>query len=61
MNALAIYAVNAHIADLLAEASAQRTTRRPKGRGFVASLLASVRGAFAPQPLPKLHGYPYRG
>lgn len=61
MNVLAIYAVNAHIADLLAEASADRMTRRPKGRGLVASLLASVRNALTPQPMPRLDGYPYRG
>lgn len=60
MNALAIYAVNAHLADLLAEAQAERLARKAKGRGFVASILAAVREAFAPQPLPRLEDYPYR-
>jgi hypothetical protein len=59
MNVLAIYAVNEHIADLLAEASAerQRRARSPKRRGFVASILEAARNAKAPAT-PKLVAYP---
>jgi hypothetical protein len=59
MNVLAIYAVNEHIADLMAEASAERKARarRPKRKGIVASILEAVRATTAPAT-PKLSAYP---
>jgi hypothetical protein len=60
MNVFAIYAVNEHLADLMAEAKAERLARKPKGPGFVASLLAAARRAVTPPSVPVLDGYPYR-
>ena len=59
MNVLAIYAVNEHIADLLAEASAerQRRARSPKRPGLVASILQAARAVKAPAT-PRLSAYP---
>ncbi len=59
MNVLAIYAVNEHLADLLAEAASERKARarRPKGRGLVASIIDTVRKAKGPA-VPKLVSYP---
>ena len=59
MNVLAIYAINEHIAELMAEASAERAARKPKGRGFVASILDAARATKAPST-PKLASYPNR-
>jgi hypothetical protein len=59
VNALAIYAVNEHIAYLMAEAKAEREARarKPKRRGFVASILDAARATKAPAT-PKLASYP---
>ena len=49
MHPLAIYAVQAHLADLMAEADANRKARQsrsPRKAGLVASLVASVRSLF---------------
>jgi hypothetical protein len=55
MHVLAIYRVNEHLADLMAEASAERQAReaKPKGRRFalVTSLFAG-RGAATPAAGP---------
>lgn len=52
MQVLAIYAVNEHIAELMAEANANRLARKvePKRsfRAFVASLFAALMPASAP-------------
>lgn len=65
MNVLAIYAVNQHIADLMAEAADARTARGSHDgqghiRSFVASLASRARKGLTP-PVPTLSGYPYRG
>ena len=59
MNVLAIYAVNEHIADLLAQASDERKARARSSqrRGIVASLIDAIRTAKAPAT-PKLTAYP---
>ena len=55
MHVLAIYRVNEHIADLMAEASAERQAReaKPKGRRFgLLTSLFSGRGPVAPAAGP---------
>ena len=58
MHVLAIYAVNEHIADLMAEASAERQARearqaKPKGRRFaLVTSLFSGRASAAPAAGP---------
>lgn len=58
MNVFAIYAVNEHISDLLAEAENRRLAReaKPNGRGFVASLRAAARSVTTARA-PKLSAY----
>lgn len=55
MNVFAIYAVNEHINDLLAEAASRRLAReaKPNGRGFVASIREAARSLTAART-PKL-------
>ena len=62
MNVLAIYAVNEHIADLMAEADQERklkalrarNARKARSTGFVASIRAALRGATL-SPAPRAH------
>jgi hypothetical protein len=58
MNVFAIYAVNEHISDLLAEAESRRLAReaKPNGRGLVASIRAAARSLAAART-PKLPAY----
>jgi hypothetical protein len=60
MNALAVYVVNQHLSELLAEAEHRRLVRKAKGRGRLASLVAAIRNTLAPEPLPRLTDSPYR-
>ena len=62
MHAAAIFVVEAHLAELQAEAAARRNERKSSGPGRIGRLIAAVRASLAERPepiLPSLNSYPY--
>ena len=61
MHAAAIFVVEAHLAELQAEASARRIATQG-GPSRISRLIAAVRASLATRPepfLPRLESYPY--
>ena len=61
MHVAAIFVVEAHLAELQAEAIARRTAEKPSGQSRISRLLDAVRESLAREEpfLPRLEAYPY--
>lgn len=62
MHAAAIFVVEAHLAELQAEAAARRIAQKSARPGRIGRLIAAIRASLAARPepfVPRLQSYPY--